>query len=288
MKPGQASRTAELVCMGRAAAQRRTSVVGFDDPTALELLPEEARVRVERFRAGTPPRGIRQRLEQAHLKGLAEMMALRTVAIDNAIRSAAGSQLVILGAGLDGRAWRMPNLREATVFEVDHPASQREKLGRVSRLKQTARDVRFVSVDFERDLLDEKLAAAGHDPASATTWVWEGVVMYLTRADIERTLAVIRSRSAHGSRLVIVYQRPGVVRDLAALFLRRAGEPLRSAFTPAAMGALLGAYGFSVASDEDLATLGASLSANPNASNGLAQRFSPLRIAVADRASNEA
>jgi len=274
--------------MGRAAAQGRTSVAGFDDPTALALLPEEARRRVERLRSDTRPTGVRERLAFAYLKRLAEMMALRTVAIDNAIRSASTPQLVTLGAGLDGRAWRMPQLREATVFEVDHPDSQREKLGRVSRLTQTARDVRFVAVDFERDLLDEKLAAAGHDPASATTWVWEGVVMYLTRSDIERTLAVIGSRSAPGSRLVVVYQRPGVVRSLSTLVFRLAGEPLRSAFTPEAMRAMLEAYGFSVKSDEDLSAIRASLSGAPNASNGWAQRINVLRIAVADRAQDEA
>jgi O-methyltransferase involved in polyketide biosynthesis len=38
------------------------------------------------------------------------MMVARTVAIDGAIRTAVSSQVVILGAGLDGRAWRMPEL----------------------------------------------------------------------------------------------------------------------------------------------------------------------------------
>jgi len=284
MKAGRASRTAELVCMGRAAAQRRTSVMGFDDPTALDLLPEKARLQVERFRARPPPKGVRQLLARAHLSRLAEMMAARTVAIDNAIRSATGQQMVILGAGLDGRAWRMPELRDTTVFEVDHPDSQREKLARVSGLTQTARAVRFVSVDFERDPLDEKLASAGHDLDIATTWVWEGVVMYLTRADIERTLAVVERRSAPGSRLIVVYHRPGVMRGLAALFFRGAGEPLRSAFTPDAMGALLEAYGFSIVSDEDVTTLAASLSANGKTNNRVARMLNVLRIAVADRA----
>ena len=29
------------------------------------------------------------------------------------------------------------------------------------------------------------LAAAGHDPTRPTTWIWEGVVMYLTKAEVE-------------------------------------------------------------------------------------------------------
>ena len=133
------------------------------------------------------------------------MMVARTVAIDEAVRAAASPQVVILGAGLDGRAWRMPELRDVTVFEVDHPDSQREKRARAAALQRIAREVRFVPVDFTRDRLDDALAAAGHDPTRPTTWVWEGVVMYLERADIEATLAVIQRRSAPASRLVMMY-----------------------------------------------------------------------------------
>ena len=99
------------------------------------------------------------------------------------MRDAGAPQVVILGAGLDGRAWRMPELRDVTVFEVDHPDSQREKAARAAALLRVAREVRFVPVDFTRDRLDEPLAAAGHDPARPTTWIWEGVVMYLTTAE---------------------------------------------------------------------------------------------------------
>ena len=59
-----------------------------------------------------------------------------------------------------------------------------------------------------------RCAAAGHDPARATTWIWEGVVMYLTRADIEATLAVVARRSAPGSRLVVLYLSPALISRL--------------------------------------------------------------------------
>ena len=48
---------------------------------------------------------------------------------------------------------------------------------RVASLKQAARDVRFVPVDFTRDRLDDALADAGHGKERQTTWIWEGVVM---------------------------------------------------------------------------------------------------------------
>src|SRR5262245_39724310 len=102
MKPGRASRTAELVCIGRAVAQGRTPVARFDDPTALALLPDDARALVATVRAEPPPRGLRARFQRMHHRRRASMMVARTVAIDDAVRQAAHTQLVILGAGLDG------------------------------------------------------------------------------------------------------------------------------------------------------------------------------------------
>lgn len=98
------------------------------------------------------------------------LMIARTVAIDDAIRASAAPQVVILGAGLDGRAWRMSELSDATVFEVDHPDSQREKRARAAQLAPIAREIRFVPVDFARDDLEAALAAGGHDPMQRLSW----------------------------------------------------------------------------------------------------------------------
>jgi methyltransferase (TIGR00027 family) len=209
------------------------------------------------------------------------MMVARTVAIDDAIRGAPHAQLVILGAGLDGRAWRMAELRDAVVFEVDHPDSQRDKRDRVGALAQAARDVRFVAVDFERDSLDDALAKAGHDRAVATTWVWEGVVMYLTPEDVEATLAIIERRSAPGSRLVVAYTSPALVSALAGYFLRRIGEPLRSAFTADAMRDLLARHAFAVVRDDDLHAIGNALSDEVARATKVLRH---MRIVTADRA----
>ena len=62
MKPGHESKTAVMVCAARAAAHARTDVAIFADPAALTLLPEEARLRVEQFRSGAPPKGLRERV----------------------------------------------------------------------------------------------------------------------------------------------------------------------------------------------------------------------------------
>src|ERR1700759_5416861 len=100
MKPGRASKTAELGCLSRAVAHRKAPP-SFDDPTALAFLPEEARRKVERARSDAPAKGIRERWWRAFRLRHAQVMAARTVAIDTAVREAAAPQLVIVGAGLD-------------------------------------------------------------------------------------------------------------------------------------------------------------------------------------------
>jgi methyltransferase (TIGR00027 family) len=246
--------------MGRALANARGGIARFSDPTALALLPEGSKNRVLRAIEGAPPRTLRERIGRSVLERLASMMIARTIEIDDAVRSAAHPQLVILGSGLDGRAWRMPELKETVVFEVDHPSTQREKQSRSASLKPTAREVRFVAVDFARDDLYEALSAAGHDPSLPTTWIWEGVVMYLTLHDIEATLAVIERRSAPQSRLLVAYHTPTRLLFLVGYWLRRMGEPLRSSFKVDEMRTLLLRYGFEVQRDLRLDDIGAALS----------------------------
>jgi methyltransferase (TIGR00027 family) len=260
MKPGRASQTAVYVCAARALAHGRTPVARFSDPTALALLPEASRARVERIRAQGASKSLRQKLARGPLETRSKMMVVRTVTVDDAVRAAGAAQLVILGAGLDGRAWRMEELRNVLVFEVDHPDSQREKQARVGKLERFARELRFVPVDFTHDSLDAALATAGHDPARATTWIWEGVVMYLPQAAIDATLDVVQKRSAPGSRIIVVYHSPAAILNLVSLVLRVVGEPLRSAFSAEQMRELLARFGFDVIADADVPTLASALS----------------------------
>jgi methyltransferase (TIGR00027 family) len=278
MKPGQASRTAVLVAMGRALAHRRYAAARFDDPTAVALLPDDARARLARVQDGAV-RGVRERFLRRLLERQAAMMVPRTVAIDDAIRAAAAPQLVILGAGLDGRAWRMAELGDAVVFEVDHPDSQRAKRARAAALALGARELRWVAVDFERDDLGAALAAAGHDPTRPTTWVWEGVIMYLEPAAIDATLAVVARRSAPGSRLVILYHEPAWILHAVGVIVRRLGDPFRSTHTADAMRALLLRHGLQVARDQGLAEI---VAAMPSEVARTARVLKHLRVVTAE------
>jgi methyltransferase (TIGR00027 family) len=207
------------------------------------------------------PRQWRQRVDYETVRASAELIVPRTVAIDDAVRAHPSPQLVILGAGLDGRAWRMPELAEVAVFEVDHPASQQDKRDRAADL--SGRPPTFVPVDFRRDGLGEMLAAAGHRAGRATTWIWEGVVPYLTEAEVAATVAALAACSGTNSRLIVNFQTPARITTLGRLAARAvvastgrtsvwANEPWRSMWTPDAMARLLVREGYAVTRDEDL------------------------------------
>lgn len=280
-----------LVCQGRAVAHGRIAPGRFADPVAMSLLHEDERAAVERARAGTPPQGVSARIEYESLAAVAETMVPRTVAIDDAVRARPNPQLVILGAGLDGRGWRMAELCDVDVYEVDHPASQADKRDRAGGLEPVARSLRWVPADLAGDPLGPALAAAGHDEAAATTWIWEGVVPYLSRPEVIGAVRAVAARSAPGSRLLVNYQSPslkaalglGVARAMAKLSRRpdpMAGEPRRSAWTPQRMRELLATDGWQVATDDDLLTLAQRL---PSPSRHPSSQRTG-RVAVADRA----
>ena len=290
MDANLASRTAVLVCQGRAAAHGRIAPGRFADPTAMALLRDDERVAVQRVREGVPPRGWSERVDFEMVRASSEVIVPRTVAIDEVVRARLAPQLVIMGAGLDGRAWRMPELADVEVFEVDHPASQQDKSERVGPLRPLAMSLRFVPVDFTRDRLDEALASAGHRDTATTTWIWEGVVPYLSRTEVAATVDAVAGRSVEGSRLVVNYQSPALsaavgrlaARAMTALARRPspwATEPRRSSWTPTAMRELLAVHGFTVRRDDDLLTLAEGMNLPVRQRRSLRTG----RVAVADR-----
>lgn len=198
-------------------------------------------------------------------------MAARTVVIDDAVRGAANPQLVLLGAGLDGRAWRMPELADVDVFEVDHAGSQQDKRERAAGLHPAAGSLQFVPLNLTREGLGSALGSAGHEESRPTTWVLEGVIPYLTPSDAAATVAAVAARSAPGSQLVVSYP-PGSPASLLGRLLARgfllltgrgdpmAHEPRRSSWTPASVRALLGDAGLQVTDDIAFVTLADELS----------------------------
>lgn len=290
-----ASSTAVLVCQGRATADGRYAVGRFHDPVARELLDPAERVVVDAIRAGRLPDSSAERMPYELVRWTGVSMVARTITIDDIIRGHRAAQVVILGAGLDSRAWRMPALAAATVFEVDHPASSRDKSRRLGDRAPVAGRVARVQVDLASDPLTPALEAHGFDPAAPTTWVWEGVVPYLTATAVRHTVAQVAELSATGSRFIVFYRAKSWVNLALRATMRivfrlarqpdpMAGEPWRSSWRPMQMRQLLSDHGFATTSDDDLLTLSSGLDLPPGHTGSL--RGS--RIAVATRSSSSA
>jgi methyltransferase (TIGR00027 family) len=284
MREGWPSLTALAVAVARGIGTAPDQI----DHVAAELVPPPlGRALAWVGRPGTPT-VVRDALRVATL-GMVDHVSLRRAAIDEALERAlamGARQLVVLGAGLDGRAWRLQSLREVTVLEVDHPATQAGKQRRVAGRTPLAADVRFVAVDFEHDDLGQRLAEHGHEREQLTVWIWEGVTPYLHPRAIEATLAAVSSRSAPGSRLLVSYAVPTLVPwDLPGLpalteaAFAALGEPLHGAMTTDALEACLAVHGFTLLED----TSNREWAASHTGSARMATLFSSERLAVAEK-----
>ncbi|WP_280317207.1 class I SAM-dependent methyltransferase [Nocardia wallacei] len=110
-------------------------------------------------------------------------------------------QMVILGSGLDSRAYRLPWPDGVVVYEVDQPKVLEFKTRALAELgAEPTADRRVVAVDL-RDDWPAALCDAGFDPASRTAWSAEGLLGYLPPAAQDRLLDTITELSVPGSRV---------------------------------------------------------------------------------------
>ena len=154
-------------------------------------------------------------------------------------------QYVILGAGFDTFALRRPDaVGRLRVFEIDHPATQRAKRGRLRQLgMELPPNLVFVPVDFEADALDVALTDAGFDAERPAFFSWLGVTYYLAAEAIRETLDGIAACAAPGSLLLLDYKLPTpslapsarAAADKLDKFVKRLGEPMVSTFTELAL-----------------------------------------------------
>jgi methyltransferase (TIGR00027 family) len=182
MSERHASRTALLVAAYRARASARDKPL-VSDPWAAALAGDEGEALARKVDGFLNEREL--------------WVAVRTAFLDEEVvrwTRTTPAQVVILGAGLDTRAARLakPGVR---FFEVDQPASQREKVERIARVDgYPASAATHVACDFEKDDFLDQLVAGGFDAGAPALFVWEGVTPYLHEPAIRATLR----RIAHG------------------------------------------------------------------------------------------
>jgi methyltransferase (TIGR00027 family) len=179
-----------------------------DDDLAASFLPKPLRALV----CATKFRLVRRAVIAASERsgpGLWANLSCRKSYIDDNLAESLPSveAVVILGAGLDTRAYRLARGNDVPVFEVDLPVNVARKRAVVSRVfGKVPPSVRLVSLDFERDDLMATLASYGYRVDSPTFFVWEGVTQYLTEDAVRATFDQL-AQAASGSKLDFTYVR---------------------------------------------------------------------------------
>ena len=260
MRDDAPSRTAQWVAAARGMGRLLPEAVRLaDDPYGLAFSSSSITRLIERTRESRPDRAE----AIAHIPGVSTWivyMQVRTRLIDDAVRNfvaAGGRQVIVLGAGYDCRALRLPELAGARVFEVDHPATQRHKHTVLDRLGVRS-PARYLEWDFEIQPMDDlpgALGDAGHDAAAPSLTIWEGVTMYLTEAAIDASLRAIAIWSAAGSEFAMTYiakarlRRPPLATRAFLALVQQLGEPFKFGWIPDELPGYLEARGFALVRD---------------------------------------
>lgn len=135
------------------------------------------------------------------------ILAVRTLWFDSKIEAALNSfgggaaQIVLLGAGMDTRAYRLSCLKESNIFEVDFPEVLQTKTtilqaaaGSTTENQHpllTAKSLNRVPADISENDWLQKLQKVGFELKKNTVWVLEGILYYLTQSDAVEVLKII-------------------------------------------------------------------------------------------------
>ncbi len=258
MKSGRTSKTAEQNALFRALEARGPGEQrAVADTLAEGFLPWRYKLVMVPARFGSWHDAV-TRVIDGRWPGVRTSVLARTQLIDTIIVELLPTiaQVVILGAGFDTRAWRLPELRGTTVFEVDHPDTQRRKQLLLDRRDLDTKHVRFIPTDFNLGRLEITMTEAGFDPNLPTLLLWEGTTNYLSAQAVDETLRWC-ARTATGSHLVFTYINEDVLLDPGRYLgaervfssLRRADEPMTFGLEPDTLADYLADRGFQLISD---------------------------------------
>ena len=206
------SRTAEMTCMTRAASfYEKTPQYKSNDYIAPMLLPKFF---MPIIKIGV----LRKFFTNRFPSGMYEYVIARTKFIDSIFQKAVTNefdQILIFGAGFDSRGIRFADLNKKTnIFELDAPVTQKAK---ISQLKKRGIEINpnitFISIDFNKESLEDKLAEFGFKANKKSLFILEGLTMYLDPEAIDNTFNVINQFAGTGSEVVFDYVYSSVLRE---------------------------------------------------------------------------
>lgn len=197
------------------------------DPRVRGLVPAGAAALCRRFISSTPAstraavgalchpalRWLAWLAERSTVPGLMLHFMLRKRLIESAVTetiSRGASQVVVLGAGFDTLALRLHRAHPSVTFiEIDHPATQRCKRETVEQDKAGSRNLVFQPADLTRQTLDEVLAnVPAYRRGANSVFVIEGVLMYLTQAEVSALFQLFGAQGGNASRVVFTVMEP--------------------------------------------------------------------------------
>lgn len=155
----------------------------FNDPFAAILAGEEAFQRVD---------------EQLNLQDRA-YVAVRTRFFDDFLSLNQVRQVVLLASGLDTRAYRFAWTWEVEVYELDLPEVLAYKTALLKDTELLCKH-HLIAADLTQPW-EEKLMATGYRLQLPSVWLIEGLLMYLSAAQVHALLKSVSNLTTYGSRL---------------------------------------------------------------------------------------
>jgi methyltransferase (TIGR00027 family) len=232
----------------------------FDDRIGWRLLPPGWKIFLGFFYLP----GLRQlalALRDKRMPGSLGGILLRTRYIDDTLVTKLNTgldQVVVLGAGFDTRAYRIPGMEKTRVFDVDLPGTMALKKKRLKDVIGEVPDhVTLVGINFDKEDLADVLIDAGYRADKHTFFIWEGVTQYLSADAVRDTLAFVAESSGEGSGIVFTYIRKDLFEGLDTPdwfqgyldFAARVGSPVGFGLEPGGLRDYLADLGLFLVSD---------------------------------------
>lgn len=228
--------TAQWVAAARAVESQRPDRL-FDDPYAVALAGQDGARCLQVLGVSGKP--------------IVDYLAMRTWYLDDLIASAVGDtgirQVVILAAGMDTRAFRLPWPEGTHVYELDRPAVLAVKDAILTKHRAIPSCQRHtIGIDLTLPWTPA-LVVAGFQQDLPTVWLTEGLLMYLNPTGVHHLLQTITALSAPGSVLGgDLPNPPAPVRPMPPIYGSRwtTEQPAKQQFGTDDPAALLSPYGW--------------------------------------------
>jgi methyltransferase (TIGR00027 family) len=210
MKQNQSSQSALGVAFFRAIESEKPEASRICyDPYARAFLPTVSYVLIKLM--------VDSGLYERMAPGAVGFITVRERTIDDYLKTGLAEglgQVVLLGAGFDTRAYRIPGIEKTRVFEVDYPATQAAKRKALKKVMDPLPGhVTFIPVDFNTQALGEPLRSGGYSEQAKTLFIWQGVTYFLEAKGVDSTLDFVANHSGPGSSVIFDYMYNEIFQD---------------------------------------------------------------------------